>query len=174
MSLHRFSLLMRSVNCLPGGWRIASVHEECWSTYICCGRLCTALTGFVTAFAALIAFAAACGLAEAGAYPASGLLVTRWFPFSHRGRANSIVSFGGRVGNSLALWLTAGAIAFLGSWRPVLWIYGSIGVGLALATKIVFRDDPKSHPWTNEAELELISPVLPPSSLYSGAHPGWP
>jgi sugar phosphate permease len=89
------------------------------------------------------------------------LLVTRWFPFSHRGRANSIVSFGGRIGNSLALWLTAGAIAILGSWRPVLWIYGSIGLGLALATHVVFRNDPASHPWTNEAELELISAGVP-------------
>ena len=74
--------------------------------------------------AVLIAVRAACGLAEAGAYPASGLLVTRWFPFSHRGRANSIVSFGGRIGNSLALWLTAGAIAiarFLAARAVDLW-----------------------------------------------------
>jgi sugar phosphate permease len=125
-------------------------------TYILLWSTCTALTGFVGGLVSLIVVRAACGLAEAGAYPASGLLVTRWFPFSYRGRANSIVSFGGRIGNSLALWLTAGAITILGSWRPVLWIYGSIGLGLALATQIVFRDDPSSHPWTNEAERELI------------------
>ncbi len=148
---------------LPAGWLADRFGpRRMLVAYILLWSVCTALTGFVTGFAILIAVRAACGLAEAGAYPASSLVITRWFPFSHRGRANSIVSFGGRIGNSLALWLTAGAIALFGSWRPVLWIYGSIGLGLAFATRIVFRDDPKSHPWTNEAELELISADAPP------------
>jgi sugar phosphate permease len=148
---------------LPAGWMADRFGpRRMLVTYILLWSMCTALTGFVSGLAALIVVRAACGLAEAGAYPASGLLVTRWFPFSHRGRANSIVSFGGRIGNSLALWLTAGAIALLGSWRPVLWIYGSIGLGLALATQIIFRDDPSLHPWTNEAERDLITAGAPP------------
>jgi sugar phosphate permease len=133
--------------------------------YILLWSLCTALTGFVGGLLGLIVVRSACGLAEAGAYPASVLLIKRWFPFGQWARANSVVSFGGRIGNSLALWLTAGAIAMLGSWRPVLWIYGSIGLGLALATRFVFRDDPASHPWSNEAERELIkrgAPVVHP------------
>ena len=131
-------------------------------TYILLWSICTALTGFVGGMVGLIVVRSACGLAEAGAYPASSLLVTRWFPFAQRGRANSVVAFGGRTGNSLALWLTAGAIAALGSWRPVLWIYGAIGLALALATLIVFRDDPATHPWANEAERELIRRDAPP------------
>ncbi len=131
-------------------------------TYILAWSLCTALTGFVGGLASLIAVRVACGLAEAGAYPASSLLVTRWFPFIQRGRANSVVAFGGRIGNSLALWLTASAIAALGSWRPVLWIYGAIGVALAAATWLIFRDRPASHPWVNAAELDLISVSAPP------------
>ena len=131
-------------------------------TYIVLWSICTALTGFVGGLISLIVVRSACGLAEAGAYPASSLLVTRWFPFMQRGRANSVVAFGGRIGNSLALWLTAGAIAALGSWRPVLWIYGAIGLGLALATQLVFRDNPAAHPWTNEAERELILTGAPP------------
>lgn len=131
-------------------------------TYIVLWSICTALTGFVGGLISLIVVRSACGLAEAGAYPASSLLVTRWFPFAQRGRASSVVAFGGRIGNSLALWLTAGAIAALGSWRPVLWIYGAIGLGLALATQLVFRDNPAAHPWTNEAERELILTGAPP------------
>ena len=126
-------------------------------TYILLWSLCTALTGFIGGLIGLIVVRAACGLAEAGAYPASSLLVTRWFPFTQRARASSVVAFGGRIGNSLALWLTASAIALLGSWRPVLWIYGSIGIVLALATHFVFRDYPATHPWTNQAERDLIA-----------------
>jgi MFS family permease len=132
-------------------------------SYILAWSACTALTGFMGGLLALVAVRAACGVAEAGAYPASGLLVTRWFPFAQRARANSVVAFGGRVGNSLALWLTAAAIAGLGAWRPVLWIYGAIGLVLALATYIVFRDRPEEHPWSDAAEREYIRAGSPPA-----------
>ncbi len=130
--------------------------------YILVWSMCTALTGFVGGLLSLIVVRAACGLAEAGAYPASALLVTRWFPVVQRGRANSVVAFGGRIGNSLAPWLTASAIVMLGSWRPVLWIYGAIGLGLAFATQLIFRDNPATHPWANAAERDLVLAGAPP------------
>lgn len=156
----------------PAGWmadrfgprRMLVVYIALWS-------LCTAFTGFVGTLVALIAARAACGLAEAGAYPASALLVSRWFPFGQRGRANGVVAFGGRVGNSLALWLTAGAIAALGSWRPVLWIYGGIGLVLATATHFVFRDSPAEHPWANQTERDLIVKDAPPAPARSPQSP---
>lgn len=148
---------------LPAGWLADRFGpRRMLVTYILLWSLFTGLTGFVGGLIGLIVVRSACGLSEAGAYPASALLITRWFPFTQRARANSIVSLGGRMGNSLALWLTAGAIALLGSWRPVLWIYGAIGLGLALATFIVFRDSPSLHPWTNESERELIKAGAPP------------
>ncbi|MEQ1861301.1 MAG: MFS transporter [Chthoniobacteraceae bacterium] len=148
---------------LPAGWladrfgprRMLVVYIVLWSA-------CTAVTGLVATLAALIVARLACGLAEAGAYPASARVIARWFPFGHRARANSLVAFGGRVGNALAPFLTVVAIGALGSWRPVLWIYGAIGLALAAATHFVFRDDPASHPWTNEAERELIRDSGPP------------
>lgn len=124
--------------------------------YILLWSLATALTGAMATLGMMILVRVMCGMSEAGAYPASGLLVSRWFPFLQRARASSIVAFGGRIGNSLALWLTAMAIATFGSWRPVLWIYGAIGIGLAALTHFVFRDSPQDHPWANQAERELI------------------
>lgn len=124
--------------------------------YILLWSLATAATGLTSTLIAMVAVRALCGLAEAGAYPASALLISRWFPFSFRGRASSVVAFGGRIGNSLALWLTALAIAWLGSWRMVLWIYGVIGIGLAILSHLVFRNTPAEHPWANDAERELI------------------
>lgn len=123
--------------------------------YIGLWSLCTALTGFVSGVMGLVIVRCACGLAEAGAYPSCALLISRWFPFQQRARANGTVAFGGRVGNSVALWVTAVSIAALGSWRPVLWIYGSIGIALAIASFVIFRDTPQEHPWTNEAERQL-------------------
>jgi MFS family permease len=144
--------------------------------YILLWSLATASTGLTSTLFAMIAVRAACGLAEAGAYPASGLLISRWFPLTHRARANSIVAFGGRVGNSLALWLTAVAISAFGSWRPVLWTYGLIGIGLALATHFVFRNYPSEHPWVNQQERDLIGPSLPRTTTYPWraliSHPG--
>src|SRR5947208_2985684 len=113
---------------MPAGWLADRFGpRRMLVAYIALWSLCTAFTGFVTGLIALVIVRCACGLAEAGAYPSSGLLISRWFPFTHRARANGVVAFGGRVGNSMALWLTAGAIAALGSWRPVLWTYGAIG-----------------------------------------------
>lgn len=132
--------------------------------YIVAWSAATALTGFTATVAALVAVRALCGLAESGAYPASGLLISRWFPFQQRARANSVVAFGGRIGNSLALWLTALAIAAFGSWRPVLWTYGLLGIGLALATHVVFRNHPAAHPWVNAAEREYIGTPPPKAS----------
>jgi len=148
---------------LPAGWLADRFGpRRMLVTYILAWSLCTALTGFVGGLIGLIVVRLACGLAEAGAYPASGRVISRWFPFGQRGRASSIVTFGGRIGNALALWLTAAMIAALGSWRPVLWIYGSLGLFLAAATWFVFRNDPASHPWTNEAERTLIRGDGPP------------
>nr|MDQ3624755.1 MFS transporter [Verrucomicrobiota bacterium] len=148
---------------LPGGYLADRFGpRRMLVTYILLWSLCTAATGLVGGLMGLVAVRLACGLAEAGAYPASGRVITRWFPFGQRGRASSVVTFGGRIGNALALWLTAALIAALGSWRPVLWIYGALGLLLAAATWVVFRNDPASHPWTNEAERAHIRSGGPP------------
>jgi MFS family permease len=130
-------------------------------TYIFLWSLATAFTGLTSTLFAMLAVRAACGLAEAGAYPASALVISRWFPLTHRARANSVVSFGGRIGNALALWLTALAIASFGSWRTVLVIYGIGGLVLAAVTHVIFRDRPADHPLVNDAEREMIGPPPP-------------
>ncbi|MEP6670400.1 MAG: MFS transporter [Chthoniobacter sp.] len=148
---------------LPAGWLADRFGpRRMLVAYIVLWSICTALTGFTASLAALIIVRLACGLSEAGAYPASARVISRWFPFGARARANSLVSFGGRFGNALAPWLTVSVIGALGAWRPVLWIYGTIGLALAAATHFVFRDEPGLHPWTNEAERTLILNGGPP------------
>lgn len=166
---------------LPAGWLADRFGpRRMLVAYIVLWSACTALTGFTGGLVALVVVRLACGLSEAGAYPASARVISRWFPYGHRARANSLVAFGGRVGSAIAPWLTVSVIAALGAWRPVLWIYGAVGLGLATATHFIFRDDPAGHPWTNEAERDLIQssgpPPLTPNHRFPWAalftHPG--
>ena len=127
----------------PAGWladrfgarRMLTIYVASWS-------LLTAVTGFTGGLLGLVVMRALCGLAEAGAYPASGKLIRAWFPQAQRGRASGCVASGGRIGNATALYLTAVLVLALGGWRQVLWLYGSLGLVLAAASWGVFRNSP--------------------------------
>lgn len=41
-------------------------------------------------------------------------------------------------------------------WRPVMVVYGAVGLLVAAAFWVVFRETPATHPWTNDAERKLI------------------
>jgi len=120
----------------------------------------------------LIAFAGMrmlLGAAQAGAYPAAAGLLKRWIPLASRGRANTMVSTGGRGGHLIALFLTpALALAALhllgwqaGGWRLALGLYGLLGLAWALLFVWVYRDSPAEHPWCNDAERRLIGDERP-------------
>jgi MFS family permease len=125
--------------------------------YIASWSLFTAATSFSLGFWTLLLARLGCGLAEAGYYPASSGLLTRWSHIDSRGMASSAISWGGRVGGALAPWLTASVILASGDWRWAGWIYGFTGVGVALAYWRVFREHPRQHPRCNEAEIQLLA-----------------
>jgi ACS family glucarate transporter-like MFS transporter len=123
----------------------------------------TASTGLAQGLMFLLLMRIGCGLAEAGAYPASGRLVRNWFPLAQRARASGVVAFGGRFGGAAAFYLTAVLIGAMGTWRSVLWLYGSVGIGLAGLSWWVFRDTPAEHPWANDAERGLANNKVEPA-----------
>jgi ACS family glucarate transporter-like MFS transporter len=41
-------------------------------------------------------------------------------------------------------------------WRPVMIVYGAMGLFVAAAFWIAFRETPAQHPWCNDAERQLI------------------
>jgi ACS family glucarate transporter-like MFS transporter len=92
---------------VPSGWlsdrfgarRVLSLYIVGWSLF-------TGLVGVAHSFLLLLAFRFGCGLAQAGAYPTSAALVSRWVPFRSRGLASGIVSTGGRLGGFIAPILT--------------------------------------------------------------------
>jgi MFS family permease len=143
---------------VPAGWLSDRFGARALITvYIAAWSLFTAATGFATGFWTLFAARLLCGLAEAGYYPASSSLVTRWTHIESRGVASSLITLGGRAGLFLAPILTVKVIVGLGDWRWAGWVYGAAGIGVALFFWRVFRDHPRLHPSCNEAEIAILA-----------------
>jgi MFS family permease len=144
---------------VPAGWLSDRFGARIlMTTYIVLWSLFTIGTSLSTGFVTLLIARIGCGLAEAGAYPASSSILTRWAHIDWRGVGSSIISSGGRIGGAIAPWLTASVIiAMLSNWRWVGWIYGLAGIGVAAGFWIIFRDHPRKHPRVNEAELSLLA-----------------
>jgi len=75
--------------------------------YIVSWSFFTAMIGVAEGFVMLLAMRLACGLAQAGAYPTAGSLLSRWVPLTGRGFASGLVALGGRLGAVIAPLLTA-------------------------------------------------------------------
>lgn len=143
---------------VPAGWLaerfgkrlLMSVLILTWSAF-------TALTSFADGFGMLLLARIGCGLAQAGAYPIAGSLLSRWANINYRGFASSIVSLGGRLGFVLAPIITVFVISTSGSWRAAGWIYGAAGIGVAALFWIVFRERPEDHPWASQSERDYLA-----------------
>lgn len=92
---------------VPAGW-----FSDRWGArlmmvlYILIWSLFTGLTGAAGSLLFLWLMRFGVGVAQAGAYPTAGGLISKWVPFSNRGFASSLVAFGGRIGGVLANVLT--------------------------------------------------------------------
>jgi ACS family glucarate transporter-like MFS transporter len=165
---------------VPSGWlsdrfgarRALALYVLLWSLF-------TGLMGVAESFFALLIYRLGCGLAQAGAYPTSAGLLSKWVPFSDRALASAVVSTGGRIGGFIAPVLTAylmlafgptGAdsppgdanLEFYGQgWRPVMFVYGGAGVLVTALFWLRVRDRPQDHSSCNGAEIELIEQGRP-------------
>lgn len=93
---------------VPSGWLSDRYGSRIMLVvYILSWSLFTALIGAAPGFILLVSARVACGLGQAGAYPTSASVISKWIPFSNRGTASSLVAFGGRVGGFIAPLLTA-------------------------------------------------------------------
>jgi ACS family glucarate transporter-like MFS transporter len=145
-----------AIGQVPSGWLADRFGARRMLTlYILLWSLFTAETGIAMSFAALLACRFAFGLAQAGAYPTSAGLLSNWIPFASRGLASSIVAFGGRIGGSLAPVLTAYLILLAG-WRESMFVFGAIGLVVAAAFWLTFRDRPEQHRLCNAGEIAAI------------------
>ena len=142
---------------VPAGWASDRFGARAMLTiYITLWSLFTILTGLMNGFIGLLFARLLCGVAEAGAYPTCAAVIRKWTPPDARARASSMVALGGRIGGTLAPFLTIWLIVALSSWRATLWVDGAVGLVIAAIYWHVVRSSPREHPGVNAAELSLI------------------
>lgn len=115
----------------------------------------TILTGFASGFYFLIIVRFLFGAGEAGAFPTISVAIARWFPTVERGRIQSIVWMGSRMGGALAP-ITSIWLADAYGWRGVFYIFGSLGLVWALGWYFWFKDEPRDMKGISPAEVQEI------------------
>jgi MFS transporter, ACS family, glucarate transporter len=151
---------------IPGGWlgdrigprRVLMRIVIWWSLF-------TAATGWVWNFASLIVARALFGAGEAGCFPNLTRAFTTWLPPRDRERAQALLWLSARWGGAFTPLLVAYFLDYV-TWRRAFELFGAVGVVWAIAFYKWYRDDPRTHPSVNEAELAL----LPPSSKTASVH----
>lgn len=99
------------------------------------------------------------GAAQAGGYPGLSNISGNWFAPANRTTFQGfIASFAGRMGGAFAPLLMATLLmGYYGlDWRASLMIMGSLGVFLAVAFLVLFRNSPLEDKRVNKEELDII------------------
>jgi len=141
---------------IPGGWMgdrfgprlILTRIVLWWSAF-------TALTGAVRTYAALLICRFLFGAGEAGFFPNSSCTISRWFPVGERAGATGVVWTASRLGAAIAPLIVVPLQLALG-WRPVFYIFGTVGVVWAAAWYLWFRDYPREKSGVTATEIAEI------------------
>ncbi|MDG3002633.1 MFS transporter [Paludisphaera mucosa] len=132
-----------------GSRRALPVFSAVWS-------LATGLCGFANGLVLLLAARFSMGAAEAGVFPSSTGVLSRWYPASRRASVSGILAgfmgVGGAVGAALS-----GFILVYVSWRWMFFLYAVPGMIWALGFALWFRNTPGEHAAVDEAERSLIA-----------------
>lgn len=147
-----------------GRWGDKAGPRVVLASIVLAWSLFTALTAAATGLVTLILVRLLFGAAEAGAFPNTARVVSRWYPVPERGRVQGVMLAFAQVGAIVAPAATAYLIETSG-WRSVFLLYALAGVAWAVGFWLWFRDDPARHPRVNAAELATIhaDEVPPPA-----------
>ena len=107
----------------------------------------------------LYVFRALFGAGQAGVFSLVGRLTRCWFPTRVRTTVQGWVGvfagrFGGLSANILVMTVMIGIWGF--NWRAALYILAAAGIVHGIIFLVAFRDSPRQHPKSNEAEAELV------------------
>ncbi len=148
---------------VPSGWLSDRYGARLMLViYILSWSLFTAMIGAVSSFLLLIVARLGCGLGQAGAYPTSAGIVSKWVPYSERGMSNAVIAFGGRVGGAIAPLLTAYLILqFVPMETSPLFVDSQLLEPTKLAVKLAEKSE------TESAEGRIFAAMSPEAQAFS-------
>jgi sugar phosphate permease len=122
----------------------------------------TSLTGMMSSFYPLLLTRFCFGAGEAGAFPNSGVVVSRWFPSTQRASISGIILMASQIGGAVAPLLVV-PIQMRYGWRASFYLFGVLGVVWATVWYFWFRDSPAQMRGISPAELKAeLKEVAPP------------
>jgi MFS family permease len=143
---------------IPGGWladrfgprKILSGVLVWWGAF-------AAATGLAAGAASLAAIRFLFGMGEAAAFPAGSRAIVPWLPDTERAFGQGFQHAGSRLGAALAPLLLVPVLAH-SSWRSPFFVFGALGIVVAILWFSYYRDYPADHSGVNSEELALLPP----------------
>ncbi|HHW9622465.1 TPA: MFS transporter [Staphylococcus aureus] len=115
----------------------------------------TILTGMIKNHGLIYLVRFLFGVGEAPMYPSNAVFNSFWFSKNEKGRASSALLAGSYFGPVLAPIVTI-AIVNAFNWQAVFYIFGAVGILMAVLWAIIAKDLPEQHRMVNEAEKRFI------------------
>lgn len=131
-----------------GPRKMLTVALVWWSAF-------TILTGIVKNHGLMYTVRFLFGVGEAPMYPSNAVFNSYWFAKDEKGRASSMLLAGSYFGPVIAPVITVSIVSAFG-WHSVFYIFGGVGILLALLWVIIAKDLPEQHKMVNEAEKRFI------------------
>jgi len=117
--------------------------------------LFTILTGFSNGFLMLLLVRLFFGMGEAGAYPNTSIVLSKWFPAFERGRAQAVIWGASRLGAALTPFIVLPIQQYY-SWQMSFYVLGAIGVLWTIFWLFWHKEDPSQSKNISTAELNYI------------------
>ncbi|WP_165252269.1 MFS transporter [Paludisphaera soli] len=125
--------------------------------------LATGACGLANGVILLLVARFAMGAAEAGVFPSSTGVLSRWYPVSRRAWVSGVLSGFMGVGGAVGAALTGFILVYV-SWRWMFLFYALPGLIWALGFAYWFRNTPGEHASVNPAERAVIAEGARPAT----------